>query len=140
MWAGCSMVMFVVQVRWVKVFQRAASFFNGLGVALLESGALVSCPPTYRLLWQLKKALPAVSLSVTDLRSLCSKITAQPSTAVLMHMKQNGWMVQTRTTHGCTCTHACTDRKAGADICSANKSDLIAMRVYIHTILHVKNI
>lgn len=91
--------------------------FNGLVVCVCVwgCGVLVSCPSAYRLLWQLKKALPAVRLSVTDLRSLCSKITAQPSTAVLMHMKQNGWTVQTHSVHGCTCTHACTDRKVSAE-------------------------
>lgn len=48
-------------------------------------------PPTYGPPGQLKKTLPAVRLSGTDLRSLCSEITAPPSTAVLMHMKQIVW-------------------------------------------------
>lgn len=103
---------------WAIVFQRAASYFNGLR-------HLFHVPPTYRLLWQLKKALPAVSLSMTDLCSLCSKITAQPSTAVLMHMKQNSWMVQTNRTQECTCTLAWAEQKAGADICGTNMSELI---------------
>lgn len=70
------------------------------------------------LLWWLEKAIPAVSLSVSDLCSLCSKIKAPSSTAVLMHMKRNGWMVQTSRTHGCTSTHACAGRKqtSGAQV------------------------
>lgn len=69
----------------------------------MESGAGVSCPATYRLLQQLEKAFPAVRLSGTDLRVLCSKITAQPSTAALMDMKQNAvWLlVQMCSTHEC---------------------------------------
>lgn len=59
----------------------------------------------------LEKAIPAVSLSESDLRSLCSKITAPSSATVLMHMKQNGWMVRTGRTHGCTRTHACAGRR-----------------------------
>lgn len=48
-------------------------------------------PPTYGPLGQLEKTRPAVRLSGIDLRSLCSEITARPSTAVLMHMKQIVW-------------------------------------------------
>lgn len=68
-------------------------------------------PPADPLRW-LEKAIPAVSLSESDLRSLCSKITAPSSATVLMHMKQNGWMVRTAVrTHGCTRTHACAGRR-----------------------------
>lgn len=67
-------------------------------------------PPAEPLRW-LEKAIPAVSLSESDLRSLCSKITAPSSATVLMHMKQNGWMVRTGRTRGCTRTHACAGRR-----------------------------
>lgn len=88
---------------------------EGLGGEHSWRGAcFVPRAPASRLLWQFKKTLPAVSLSGTDLHSLCSKITAQPSTAVLMHMKQNGCTLQTHSTRGCT------DRKAGAVINRTN--------------------
>lgn len=67
-------------------------------------------PPADPLRW-LEKAIPAVSLSESDLRSLCSKITAPSSATVLMHMKQNGRMVWTGRAHGCTCNHACAGGK-----------------------------
>lgn len=78
------------------------------------------CPHLQTAVVVKKRQLPAVSPSVSDLRSLCSKITAQPSTAVLMHMKQNGSTLQIHSTHGCTCKHGCTVRKAGAVVYSTD--------------------
>ena len=100
--------------RWVRVFQRAASCFNGLRERSWSPARLFHVPPTYRLLGQLKKALPAVSLSETDLRSLCSKITAQPSTTVLMHMKQSGSMASgADLQHAWMHVHACMHTHKG---------------------------
>lgn len=84
---------------WCRLGGEGSAYFRQRQVALMGWGSApgVRCacfmpPPTYRLQRRLKKALPAVSPSGTDLRSLCSKITAQPSAAVLMDMKQSGWM------------------------------------------------
>lgn len=76
---------------------------------LLNSWTPISCSPTYWQQWQLKTAHPAVSLTEADLQSLCSKIREQPSTAVLIHMKQScgaaggaGYSTHERRWHVCT--------------------------------------
>lgn len=92
--------------------------------AVLESSMLCSmCPHLQTAAVVKKKAFPAVSLSVSDLRSLCSKITAQPSSTALMYMKQNGSTRQIHSTHGRTCAHGCTHIKAGRVIYSIDAAN-----------------
>lgn len=87
------------------------------GGALLERGhALfrVPPPPLTDCCGSLKRPFLLFVCRGTDLCSLCSEITAQPSSAVLQHMKQSGLALQTHSTRGCT------DRKAEALVYSIN--------------------
>lgn len=72
------------------------------GSAPGEGHALFQVHPPTDCCGSLKRPLLLLSLLVTDLRSLCSKIIAEPSTTVLMHMKQNSSTLQTHSTRACT--------------------------------------